>query len=452
LNELEPTEPQSRNKTRTLLIVMGAFLILAGRLFWQVSHYAVNIFFSDQWDFYNATLFEKHTLGQMFRWQHGPHRLGLGALLSVVLEPYFHWNSRAEAFLATTIIVVAALFALYLKTRLYGALSILDTAIPIIFFTPAQYESLWVTPDFAHGPLPLLLIVLYVLALSCARTNLRYALVLFINFVAIYTGFALLIGLVTPLWLVCEYYSNHIKDQLDFSVPIALLLSLASLGSFFAGYRFDPAAACFVPLPHSATYLTFFLGMLAHNLGARGPQIISIPLGAAILAAMVFALRDSARKLWEPKTYAAIDSVPAVLIAFSLLFCVATAYGRSCLGSHLAFESRYTNYLSLGMLGLYFYFHTLSLRDGKLKKTFVGLLLALILFGSVETHPADRYAMGRFHQIKATWRNCYLTIGDVNGCDQKAGFWIYPFPERTHLKEKLGFLKTARLNLYAEPR
>src|ERR1700739_1949559 len=159
------------------LLVLGVSLILVVRLLLQVSHYAVNIFFSDQWDLYNATLFEKHSLWEMFRWQHGPHRLGLGALLSKLAESHFRWNSRTEAFLATAIITVAALCALYLKTRLWGSLTIFDIAIPVIFFTPTQYESLWVTPDFAHGPLPLFLVVLYCLALTCARALTRYALV-----------------------------------------------------------------------------------------------------------------------------------------------------------------------------------------------------------------------------------------------------------------------------------
>ena len=191
------------------LFVIGVSAILALRLFRQVSHYAVNIFFADQWDFDNSTLFERHSLWEIFRWQHGPHRLGLGQLLAKLAEPQFRWNSRGEAFLATAIVTLAALCALYLKTRVWGPLSFFDVAIPLIFFTPAQFESLWVTPDFAHGPLPLLLVVLYCLALSCERDVSRYALVLIVNFLSIYTGFGLLAGLITPVWLVCDYYSRR---------------------------------------------------------------------------------------------------------------------------------------------------------------------------------------------------------------------------------------------------
>jgi hypothetical protein len=58
------------------LVVAVAFAIFAARLFRLISKYAVNIFFSDQWEFNDATLFQKHTIWQMFAWQHGPHRQG----------------------------------------------------------------------------------------------------------------------------------------------------------------------------------------------------------------------------------------------------------------------------------------------------------------------------------------------------------------------------------------
>ena len=124
------------------LFVLGVSLILAVRRFRQVSQYAVNIFFSDQWAIHEATLFQKHTLWEMFRWRYDAHRLGVGGLLAYFLEPHFHWNSRGGAFLATSIVTLAALCAIYLKTRLWGRIRLFDLAIPIIFLTPAQYESL----------------------------------------------------------------------------------------------------------------------------------------------------------------------------------------------------------------------------------------------------------------------------------------------------------------------
>jgi hypothetical protein len=430
------------------IVVIGLGVILATRLFLQVSHYAVNIFFSDQWDFLDATLFEKHTAWQMFRWQHGPPRLGLGTLLSKLLEPHFLWNSRGEAFVATAIVTAAAVCALFLKARVWGPLKVADIAIPILFFTPAQFEGLWVTPDFAHGPLPLLLIVLYCLALTCRRAGARYAIVLTINFVAIYTGFGLFIGFVTPIWLILEYYSKRTLGEAANSVLIPLAVSLVSLGSFFVGYKSEPAAGCFSPLPaRPLTDVTFFLGMLAHNFGARGPQIISIPLGTGVLIFSISVLVSFAKHFKESKGLPGIELIPAVLVTFALLFSAATAYGRSCEGSHLAFVSRYTTYLALGILGLFLF--SIGGRQQSPRTIWLGCLLVLLVIGALPTHPSDQRDMQVYHETKSTWRNCYLATEDIQRCDREAGFSVYGPPEQTHLKEKLQYLKQAKLNLYA---
>ena len=68
-------------------VVAMAFALFVWRFFRLISQYAVNIFFSDQWDFNDATLFQKHSIWQMFTWQHGPHRQGLGALFARMVEP-----------------------------------------------------------------------------------------------------------------------------------------------------------------------------------------------------------------------------------------------------------------------------------------------------------------------------------------------------------------------------
>src|ERR671925_2294797 len=94
--ELEPKILQDKQENaarrllsaRASLVVAVAFAFFAARMFRLISKYAVNIFFSDQWDFNDATLFQKHTIWQMFAWQHGPHRQGLGALFSKLVEPH----------------------------------------------------------------------------------------------------------------------------------------------------------------------------------------------------------------------------------------------------------------------------------------------------------------------------------------------------------------------------
>ena len=234
---------------------------------------------------------------------------------------------------------------------------------------------------------------------------------------------------------------------------VPLILSLASLGSFFEGYKLLPGVDCFSLQPHSPTnYVVFVDLMLAHFFGARGSRLrVSIPLGTVVLAAMVFVLISCVRRL-KSKTYTAKDSVPAVFIAYGLLFCAATAYGRSCLGAFAAFAGRYSEYTGLGVLGLYFYSLGYLPTGHKqwARRMLLGLLLAILLIGSVPIPPADRYAMQYYHDVKTKWRNCYLRTEDIQKCDQAAGLWIYPAPERTDLKEKLEYLKESKQNLYSD--
>jgi len=330
----------------------------------------------------------------------------------------------------------------------------LDIAIPLIFFTPAQFESLWITPNLAHGPLPLLLIVLYCLAWTCELPAVRYTLVLILNFAAIYTGFGLFIGVITPLWLAVEFYFRRQARQPAKWLLVSLAISLASLGSFFIGYRLDPDAKCFSLQPHGVVrYLDFVVLMLAHFFGARSSRpVVWVLLGIAVLTAMVYVLGSLGWRLWKARGYAPRKLIPAVLVGYGLIFCAATAYGRACFGPYVAFSSRYTEYVELAMLGLYLYasdFRGPGLRRNCVRKLTSGIFLMLLLMGAGPIQREDRSDMRYYLSRKESWRKCYLKTGDLLGCDKTVDFLVYPVEERTGLQGKLEFLKQKRLNLYS---
>src|SRR5262249_21336718 len=152
----------------------------------------------------------------------------------------FHWNSRVQAYEACFVVTLASLCALWLKKRLLRQISITDVAIPILYLSATQSESLFTNSNFAHGSLPLLLITLYCLAWTVPNLPLRYALVLGLNFVTIYTGFGLFIGVITPLVIGCDYWRNlRSKTGGLLYLIIGWLVSFASIGSFFLGYTFQ---------------------------------------------------------------------------------------------------------------------------------------------------------------------------------------------------------------------
>src|SRR5207249_4804555 len=204
--ELEPKILEDKEESavrrwlnaRASFVVAVAFVLFAARLFHLISKYALNIFFSDQWEFNDATLFQKHTIWQMFAWQHGQHRQGLSALFSKLVEPHLGWNSRTESFIAESIIVAAATCALWLRRRLGGVLLFLDNRSNAV---ESRLPRIW----FAGS----------------------------------------------------------------------LLVSLASLGSFFIGYRFIEDLSCFSLRPTSFRSYVGFMGLMFANFFAiRGTGLL----------------------------------------------------------------------------------------------------------------------------------------------------------------------------------
>jgi len=425
------------------------FAALAFRLFRLTAQYAVNIFFWDQWDFNDAALFGRRSVWGIFRFQHGPHRQGLGGLLAALVEPWFRWNSRTEAFLVTGIVVVAGLCMLWLKYRLFGPIVWTDVAIPMMVFTPAQWESDWTTANFAHGVLPVLLIVLYCLAWTWRSERAKYGLIVVLNFVTLYTGFGFFLGLLTPVLLLARYREERRKGGARGAYLLACLaLSIVSLASFFVAYKKADASGC--DSIFSATpleYLRFLCLMFASPLGVRGVDPVAALAGGAMLAGVVaIAAFSWKRMLWEGPETSAPRLVLAVLSAYSILFCAAATMGRTCTGAIEAHSSRYAIYKQLAMLSLFLW--ALTVRHPGWHKTWT-YVLPVLLIPSVFVTPYDAQGMADFYQLKNDWRTCYLSGRPANTCDDEDGA-IYPNPERTNLQQKLDFLRATRQNLFSD--
>jgi hypothetical protein len=423
-------------------------------MFLLISRYAVNIFFSDQWDFNDATLFQHHSLWQIFTWQFGPHRQGLGGLFEKLVEPLFLWNSRTDSFVVGGVIVTAAVSALYLKHRLYGRLTLTDVVIPAILFTPAQWETLFGAANFAHGPLPLLLVLFYCLSWTSKNRALRYPLVLVLNFVTIYTGFGFFLGVLTPALLVFDYVSGTSETRLPkIYFGATLVIALLSLGSFFLGYRLGPVIdfGSSQPLRFKA-YAAFVDLMFANLFSVKGTHGIYLILGGILLVAALATIAGAIFRLLRRETGSGECSLAGQLVilamtAYSLLFCVNAAYGRLFGGLLLALSSRYAIYVEPAMLGLYF--QLLNVRRPLLRKSLLsGLLLAVV----VASFRGDWQEMELFRGIKQTWKTCYLQTEDIERCDKTANYPIHgQTPARPgHLQEKLQYLKQTHINLYLD--
>lgn len=427
------------------IVVASTFILLAVRLFHLVDLYAVNIFYWDQWKINEATLFQNHSWIEIFRWQYGPQRQGLGGIFSKLFGPPMKWNSRDEAFAMAAIIVCACLAAIWMKYRLFGNIVYSDVIIPLLFFTPVQYDSLVGTTNPSHGPLPLLLVVLYCLAWTITNSYWKYACVLVLNVLLIYTGFGLFMGLITPLLLGLAFYRD--RNRL---ILISLAIAVISMVSFFIDFRFEPAVACFSPqLQNPLRYAVFVCFMFSSfvNIYPRPPLTIPATLmGSELLIFASLTAANTFLKMFRGKAGEINQLVISALLGYSLVFCFATAYGRICLGPAAAHVSRYMIYLVLAFFG--FYLAALSAKVKIERRIFVCLVLLLALLSSTRLETQVQRSLSTWSQHRRDWRECYLSVHSIEQCDARTGLSIYWAPD---LQSKLDYLQSRNLNLFSGP-
>ena len=437
-----------------VLLVGAVCLLQCERLVAFTLKYAVNILFWDQWDFYTP-FFERASLWRMFEWQHGPPRLGIGSVFAWFLAGLTHWNSRSDALAFVGIVTVATLLAVRLKRRLFGPLALTDVVIPLLLLSRLQYEMIVGATDLSHGAFPVLLTLLICLGWLQPNRLIRYGLVLTVNFLMIFTGFGLFMGLITPALLALDCYRAMRAGRRAALAGGVLALGVALLSSaaFFIGYVFVTGAVTFTPFrfPYgSGLAYPWYAGlMFANAFGLKFyHRVVASVVGIAVLIGVAGTLIHHARLMLRSEGEADNRSrIIAILLGYSLLFVLATAVGRVQVGPYSADSSRYYPYVAIGILGLYF--HLLTVRRTGLRKWGLRLSLLGAAVAGLHLTALDEGTIARLSNGKRRWRSCYLRTEDIKGCDKAAGFMIYPRPEATRLKEKLDYLKREKLNLYA---
>ncbi len=440
-----------RSEKLSWMFVAVAVMSYGGWMFHLISRYAVNILFADQWDFDRATLFQKHSLWQRFSWQHGWHRLGVGALFQKLVDPLFVWNSRTESFVVGGVVVAATVTGLYLKRRIYGRISIFDIAITAILLTPAQYESVFISANFSQGALTIILILLFLLVWSLDRTTLRYFLLLLLNFAAIYTGFGLFLGILTPILFCIERVGTAAESRMHPAKFGALLaVSIGSFAAFFRLYNFYPGMGCYSSVGTRA-YLEFVVLVFANFFSVNSTHGVVFVLGCGLLLALLISLIAAGWRLLSKKVpdISRIDQdrhlISAALIALTILVCLVTAHGRVCDGLAMALAPRYVIYLEPGMLGFYFFLLTI-----KHQRTQRLCLIGFLLVAITASLRVDQSAMAYPSEAKQLWKTCYLQTEEIQHCNEVAGLPIYAPPRVVRLRGELQYLKQTRQNLYAD--
>ncbi len=434
------------------IFVSSVAAVLAVRLFALVDRYAVNVLFQDQWDFYEA-LFYNHSLWDIFCWQHGPVRLGIGFVCSALLAGLSQWNVRVEVFFIVVLLCLSTVTALILKVRLLGPPRWNDVAIPLMFLTPLQWDVLLVTSIPSHGVFPQLLLMIYCLAWTIPSVTLRHLVVALLTFQLMFTGFGLFVGLITPPLLILDIIrSFRAKDHFDLLVGFGCLgICCVAVAIFFRGYVFVSAVDCF-QFPDSQPWLypVFVARMstIVFPVSAVSPWCRTLMGGAFLLIAATVCVYHAKRLITQPDSARNLSLVIVVLVTFSVLFAINSAIGRLCLGLEASEAPRYIPCLVPGVLGVYL--HLLTSPSTVTKRGLRYLLLAALLWAALPLSARDLGKINNYSSGKKAWKDVFLQTESIETADRASGFKIYPDPLRTHLQEKLEYLKRHKLNLYLD--
>jgi hypothetical protein len=429
-------------------LIAAVFLALAIRLLWFVNRYTVNILFWDQWDFL-AGLFAGVDPWTLFRWQHGPQRQGLGNLLTSAIYGATGWNARVDAAASAVVIVLAGAAALWLVKRVSGSLRPWDVVVPLIFLTTTNAETYVVAPNLAHGPLPLLLLMGYALALTADSHAVRCAALVVVNFFAVNTGFTLLLGGVTPFLLLVLATAPGLSGREQAMYGGAIAASLGTVGLFLGGFVPASATDCF-QFPHDRPwdYVSYAGFVLARPFGfIAGVTTAQLWVAGAIAIGMAAFVAYVTFRMLGAKAMSKLWLVASFLGGFTLLFAATSAVGRICLGFDSANATRYIPYVMPGMLAMYLVVRTTAQASPIAHALLPVFLVACIL---KENDELSRNEANDYFRYKQRWRDCYLSMHDIDACDAWSGHAVYPLPNATDLQGKLDWLEERRLSFFRD--
>jgi len=424
----------------------AAFAALAWGQLRFVDRYAVNVLFFDQWGFYYP-LFHGQGWWETFDRRHGPHREGIGLVLTRVLADLSGWDSRADAFAVSAVIIAAALLALVLLRRCAsraGAGAAL--AVTVLFFNVHQFEGFVGASNLSHGAMPVFLLMAFALACFIRSDAWRLATLGLLTFLLVFTGFGLLAGLVAPLLFAVEAVQAARSGARCHALLAAgaLASAFASWALFARGYVFDPAQDNFhFPYEEPLQYPVFAARMLANFFGLAGPGAGSLLFGfslAGVLAAVCAwhgwrCLRHGVAR--EPRS-----AVLFFLSAYEIVYCSSAAVGRVMGGESAPLASRYVTLLIPA--GLVVVLELSSLRRGRTAFWSCLVFALAIAPGCLVLQARERVSVNWYHDVKASWSAAYLATHDEKEADRRANFAMYPEP----LTYELSFLERNRLNLF----
>lgn len=434
------------NRTAAWLLPAAAFAALAWRQLRFIDRQVVNVLFFDQWGFYYP-LFHAQSWWETFDRRHGPHRQGIGLVVTRLLAPLTGWNSRGDAFALSAVLILSALLALLLLRRCESRAGFAAAlAVPVLFFNAHQFEVFVGATNLSHGAMPVLMLLLFSLACFIRSPGLRLSVLSILTFNLVFTGFGAFAGMVAPVLFAAEAVQAFRAGDRRRAAYAGL--ALAGVGAtwflFFRGYVFDPAAADFrFPYEKPLQYPVFVARMLAHFYGLSASGLAPILVGfGLVLALLATCLRHGwtvlRRGVGEHPRSAALF----FLAAYEIAFCASDAVGRVMGGDSAPLASRYVTLVIPAALLIVLELSALS----RPKAAFWACLAfaAAAAPGCLSLSPREQADAAWYHNTRANWKAAYLRTHDQKAADNEAHFGMYP----ESIAFELSFLERNHYNLF----
>jgi len=413
--------------------------------------FSVNIFFSDSWD-YNRVFINGLSVFQQFIYQHGPQRLGLGLVITGVLNQFSGWDETWVSYCVAILLFLSAIIYLIIKRMLFTKLNPFDVMIVMLVLSLNQFEALTISPFISHSAIPALFVSLYCLSLFVKPLILRNALLLTANLNLIFSSFGFFMGPVSlmlfGLELLAAFRKRNKKEI--FVGSITLFFAMVTILLFFINYSTAYVGNHITLLLDKPWQYLFYISLSYSGVfGYRGVGMLQTGLGFFILGLVSWVFVQSISNLISVKhklsgNQIILNKILLVLTSYSLLFSINLAFGRIEFGLALSQSPRYIPYLIPSLVGVYFYFNCLTMFK---KSLIIPALFIFMLFSQYLTRNslAD---MKSWHDRKDAWKTAYLKYDNANMADSVSNFSVYP--DNKGITGTLDYLKKHKLNLYKE--
>lgn len=430
-----------------------------------VARFQPNVLTWDQWDFLNP-LFYGGSIWDLFRYQHGPHRQGLGFVITAGWLHLSHWDARWDSLWIVALLSIAAALALRLKREFTGRLTLADIWIPLVGLSLGQFESFLFTPNASHSAFPLALLLAVANLWLSPRPSVRFLAGGCGAFALAFTGFGLFGAVVLTFLLAAAALRHAVQKEFRLAALAGAGFAIAAIGwiLFAKDYVFAPAVPGFrFPWSPWSDYPRFIVLMLAYA------AALSEPAPGAYLAGGALALLASAAGLlvlWRwlhTRSPSPRHDVVLLLLGAGLLFVLNTAVGRVSLGVNGGMVSRYLTLVFPLWLGLGLADNITERRVLRFTALVALWFIALWPYRDTARRPLRQWpgtlgvTLGQYAEIdetttaKAAWVDRYLETGSIDAAQAAVGDAIYPAPAATRLDEKLRFLRERHLSFFAAP-